>query len=220
MFTAAQLWNLSVRLEVWAPARSICYLQTISSLSSPARDEERRSVTCSKGTNTSAAIILKREAKITTAQTTRRVFGFFGTPPHADRFECSLLCPWVGGGAGKGKQHRSAASWSLQMGSAPISRLRLIHLHGWTPHHLSIGLVPSPTRRHPQLATISEHNEIVGGKGARRKEIEVIHCFRFSWRFRGHQCDLTFGNSSCIFRSYLWFRPQEKSVTSETAIIG
>lgn len=150
MFTAAQLWNLSVRLEVWAPAHSICYLQTISSSSSPAQNEERRSVTCSKGTNTSTPIILKREAKITSAQTTRRVFGFFGTPPHADRFECSLLCLW----GGAGKQHGSAASWSLQMCSAPISRLRLIHLHGWTPHRLSIALVPSPTRRHPQLATI------------------------------------------------------------------
>lgn len=96
MLTATQQWNLTVRLEVWAPAHSICYLQTISSLSSPAQSVERRSVTCSKGTNTSTPIILKREAKITSAQTARRVFGFFGPPPHADRFECSLLCLWGG----------------------------------------------------------------------------------------------------------------------------
>lgn len=48
------------------------------------------------------------------------------------------------------------------------------------------------------------------------RDIEVIDCFSF----RGRPYGLTFGDSSCIFRSYLWFRPQEKSVTSEPAIVG
>lgn len=54
-------------------------------------------------------------------------------------------------------------------------------------HHLSIAPVPSPTRRHPQLATILEHHQIKSiRKWENKKEIEVIRCFSCSWRFRGH----------------------------------
>lgn len=181
MFTAAQLWNLTVGLEVWAPAHGICYLQTISSLSSPAQNETGE-VTCSKGTNTSTPIILKREAKITSAQTTRRVFSFFGTPPHADRFECSLLC--LCGGGRKTTQELCflvtanvlSAHFQASVNSPPrLDTASSIYSAG-----------TSPLRRHPQLATILEHNKIMGGKCAWRKEIEVIDCFTFSWRFRGH----------------------------------
>lgn len=128
-------------------------------ITSPYRRETREAqllVTCSKGTNTSTPIILKWEARIASVQITGHVFSFFSTPPHADRFECSLL--WL---CGPGKQHRSSASWSLWMFSAPISRLQVIHLCGWIWQHIIYlkHSYPSQTH-HPQLTAISEHNKI------------------------------------------------------------
>lgn len=151
MLTAAEPENVPLRLKV-GPLHSFSYLWIISSSITNCvhplrrgRGEAQLAVTCSKGTKTSAPIILKREAKITSVGTTRVGLAFFSTPPHADHFECSLL--WV---FGAGTRPRSSASWSLQMFSAHISRPQLIHFHGskMTTHHLSLGLVPIRSSAH------------------------------------------------------------------------
>lgn len=102
---SCEIWLSGWRLELRHTASATCRRSAL--LHRLRKKEERRLVTCSKGTNTSTPIILKREAKITSAQTARRVFSFFGTPPHADRFECSLLC--LRGGKGGGQENNTGA---------------------------------------------------------------------------------------------------------------